>query len=80
MSQTNVKFDEISMYYVQILVCIMCRFEDALCADFSTSYVYIHAGARCARLARFARYTRSECLTIVSGDTFRGTELMGRFH
>ena len=30
------------MYDVQILACIMCRFEHVLCAIFSTSYVSIY--------------------------------------
>ena len=33
------------MYYVQMLACIMCRFEHVLCAHFSTSYVQIYAVA-----------------------------------
>ena len=50
MSQKHIQIEE--------LTCIMCRFEHVLCADFSTSYVLIYAGARVAPLARFASVQR----------------------
>ena len=60
------------MYYVQILVCIMCRFEHVLCTDFSMPHVRILACIMCnfehvlfelqskwaRRSARLARFAR----------------------
>ena len=34
-----VLYSDLSMYHVQILARFVCRFQHALCADFSTSYV-----------------------------------------
>ena len=73
---------DFSTCYVQILACLMCRFQHVLCVDFSTSYVQILARLMCRFMRELAALAIpcSECLPIFPGDTFRGTELLGRCH